>query len=180
MAKVNGYVTIYCPNHPKAGSNGMVYEHIVKAEEKIHRVLKPQEVVHHIDGNRSNNSLDNLIVFASREDHTSYHQSGQSYFDDEGIAHSLNLKSNLCLRCGKKLSSRRCDYCSDCLKIVERKVKRPSRDELKELIRHNSFVSIGKKYHVTDNAIRKWCKLEKLPFLASEICKIPDEEWAKI
>ena len=35
-------------------------------------------------------------------------------------------------------------------------------------------------YGVTDNAIRKWCKSYSLPYKASEIKKINDQEWEQI
>ena len=43
-----------------------------------------------------------------------------------------------------------------------------------------SFVDIGKKYNVSDNAIRKWCDTYNLPRLATLIKQIPDDEWEKI
>ena len=60
------------------------------------------------------------------------------------------------------------------------KVKRPSREELKTLIRKKSFVQIGKDYGVTDNAIRKWCKAYNLPYLKRDINSYTDEQWKKI
>ena len=35
--------------------------------------LMPQHVVHHIDGNTANNSISNLLVFASQGDHMRHH-----------------------------------------------------------------------------------------------------------
>lgn len=51
------------------------HEHRIVAEEKIGRKLKPGEVVHHIDGNKRNNSPDNLIVFSSQAEHAAFHAS---------------------------------------------------------------------------------------------------------
>ena len=43
-----------------------------------------------------------------------------------------------------------------------------------------SFVAIGKKYGVSDNAIRKWCDKYNLPRKVSEIKKYSDKDWEKI
>jgi hypothetical protein len=46
-----------------------------KAIEESGIQLRRGQVVHHIDGNRSNNSLDNLMVFDSQSEHMRYHHS---------------------------------------------------------------------------------------------------------
>ena len=43
-----------------------------------------------------------------------------------------------------------------------------------------SMVSVGRKYNVSDNAIRKWCDKFNLPRKSTEIKKITDEEWKNI
>lgn len=48
------------------------------------------------------------------------------------------------------------------------------------MIREESFVSIGKIYNVSDNAIRKWCKSMNLPFKKIEINKYSDIDWSNI
>lgn len=48
-------------------------EHRAVAEEKLGRPLKPGEVVHHIDGDKHNNTPENLMVFASQKEHAAYH-----------------------------------------------------------------------------------------------------------
>jgi hypothetical protein len=40
----------------------------------IGRHLLPGEVVHHVDGDVSNDSYDNLMVFGSQCDHLAYHR----------------------------------------------------------------------------------------------------------
>lgn len=47
--------------------------HRVIVEQMIGRKLRPEEVVHHRDGNRYNNSPENLQVFACNADHSRFH-----------------------------------------------------------------------------------------------------------
>lgn len=52
----------------------------------------------------------------------------------------------------------------------QRKVKdRPTKEELFEMIKVFPFTEIGKKYGVTDNTIRKWCKMYRLPFRKKDL-----------
>lgn len=70
------------------------------------------------------------------------------------------------------------NYCSQiCAHIAQRKTEWPSRDELKSLIRSIPFLQIGKRFGVSDNTIRKWCKNFKLPHRVSDIEKYTNEEW---
>lgn len=84
-----------------------------------------------------------------------------------------------CIDCGAEIlhTSTRC---SACKKIASRVVERPNRDELKNLIRNNSFLSIGKKFGVSDNTIRKWCNSYNLPTKKTVIKLMDDNEWNKI
>jgi hypothetical protein len=48
--------------------------------------------------------------------------------------------------------------CPNCQRKHRRKCNRPSKVKLEILIRSMPMTRIGKKYGVTDNAVRKWCK----------------------
>jgi hypothetical protein len=62
-----GYILIYKPDHQYATRDGYVREHRLVMEKKLGRYLKPNEVVHHIDGNKQNNKLSNLKLMTETE-----------------------------------------------------------------------------------------------------------------
>lgn len=78
----------------------------------------------------------------------------------------------VCPICGKNISANS-SMCIECNGIKQRKVKdRPSKEELLELIKRKSFLEIGRMYGVSDNAIRKWCKIYNLPYRKKDIEKM--------
>lgn len=85
-------------------------------------------------------------------------------------------KMRYCFDCGTVIhtGSERCPVCSA---AAQRKVSRPCRSDLKNQIRNMPFVQIAKKYGVSDNCIRKWCKAEGLPSSSTEIRGYSDDDW---
>lgn len=63
--------------HPRAHNTGKgykyVFEHILIAEKVLGRYLKDGEVVHHLDGNRTNNANNNLVI-TDYKTHQLYHK----------------------------------------------------------------------------------------------------------
>lgn len=179
--------------------------------------------IHHIDGDRLNNVLDNLQLLcpnchAMTENYKGKNNTGINKVSDEQLVAALQKKDNIrqalvsvglagrggnyerayalmdkynivkekedkkyyCIDCGQEIPTN-AKYCTECRKIHQCKVlEPPTREELKILIRTQTFVSIGKSYGVGDNAVRKWCDKYSLPRTKTEINKMTDEEWEKI
>jgi len=71
-----GYTLVYCPEHPYANSGGYVREHRLVMECYLGRLLHRYEVVHHRNGDRSDNSLDNLELFETNALHLKHELTG--------------------------------------------------------------------------------------------------------
>lgn len=68
-----GYVVVHRPDHPMSGKNGKLLEHRLVMSEHLGRMLDAREVVHHKDGNRSNNAIENLELMSGHKEHAATH-----------------------------------------------------------------------------------------------------------
>jgi len=73
----NGYVLIYKPDHPHARWGKYVLEHRLVMEQHLGRLLTPEEVVHHRDGCKTNNQIENLELFERNSDHLKHELTGR-------------------------------------------------------------------------------------------------------
>ena len=75
----HGYVMVHVGKNLEVKSKWESYqkEHVVVMEEQLGRKLTKDECVHHIDGNRQNNKLENLVVIPSNKHHKITHYSLQ-------------------------------------------------------------------------------------------------------
>jgi len=112
-------------------------------------------ILDHINGNHSDNRLFNLRILCPNCNSTLItHCRGNRYLK---INNEKIKKINHC-ECGMiiKNTSKKCINCNN---ISQRKVKeRPSKEELKIMIKKTSLEAVGRKFGVTGNAIKKWIK----------------------
>lgn len=63
----SGYVMLLMKGHHEADTNGYIFEHRYVMEQHLKRRLAPNEIVHHKNGIKIDNRLDNLQVMTQAE-----------------------------------------------------------------------------------------------------------------
>jgi DNA-directed RNA polymerase subunit RPC12/RpoP len=145
----DGYILYYRPGC------GQHYEHRLVAEFAFGDI-PAGHVVRHCNDDRADNRAENLRIL-SRSDH------GLAVFGHEPA------RTYTCATCGTefKAVSQRINrslsgdlYCSPaCRQFAQRKVTRPSAEELRQLmVDVGNWTALGQLFGVSDNAVRKWAK----------------------
>lgn len=153
----NGYRVIYMPTHPMADGSGFVYEHRLIASQKLGRLLSEEETVHHIDGNRLNNNVDNLMIFKTKADHTAFHNGRKAILIGETYVCEDMGSQNICPICKTNIKDSKATMCLNCYKQL-RISKRPSKEELQNKLISYNYSEIAREYNVSGNTVIKWAK----------------------
>lgn len=163
----NGYIVIENPKHPNAfDTTGdkrkekyCVYEHTLVAEELLDRPLKPGEVVHHLDNNRSNNSPENLLVLSGP-----MHGKLHSWINKNLITPKLEYQERIdkgCIRC--KICEKPINYgqiyCSHvCSSLDTHRYIHPTKEELQKLVWEKPVTQLAEELSISSTSIKKLCE----------------------
>ncbi len=87
------YRMALCPGHPRA-RQGLVFEHVLIAEQALGRYLSVKNHVHHVDGDGRNNSNSNLVIC-----------------EGSGYHHLLHARMRIIAAGGDPDTEKRCGRC---------------------------------------------------------------------
>ena len=108
-------------------------------------------ILDHINGINNDNRIENLRFVCPNCNAT------LDTFCGKNIKNSVyNREKKKCI-CGNEITTN-ANLCVVCSKKKMRKVERPSINILMNEIQENGYSATGRKYGVSDNAIRKWLK----------------------
>lgn len=137
--------------------------------------IAPGKEVNHIDHDKWNNSVTNLELVSHSEN-----------LMKSVVFHGNQLKPR-CSICARVIYRKDVDICITCAKtnpeqsrptlsqkqldwhVKNRKVEWPTKEQLWDLIQTTSFLEIGRRFGVTDTAVRKWCRKYGLPYKQSDL-----------
>ena len=188
------------PQYPSTHLRKRLFDGKIKKEEcekcgiKNWNSSKLSFELHHIDGDRTNHLLCNLLILCPnchsqtetfkaknvkyntrkclrceivirKDNKTGYCRKclfkiKQDKIHNDQKDRRITKKCYKCESCGLKLErKRKNNLCFKCYKKTTRLVDRPSKDILLKDVKELGYCGTGRKYGVSDNAIRKWINL---------------------
>jgi hypothetical protein len=113
----------------------------------------------HINGNHDDNRLENLRIVcpnchAQTDTYRAKNRRDKKPIKEKPVKEII---INRCPDCDKEIK-KDSKYCEECSHKKSRKVERPDMNTLINDIKNLGYSGTGRKYGVSDNAIRKWVK----------------------
>ena len=123
-------------------------------EIHLGRALSHDEIVHHKNGNKKDNRIENLMVLTNSS-HAILHSQLKGY---------KQYRTNRCAICGTFIDNK-ANFCKTCAAIASRKVVLPPIEELQSMIDNNPLEEVARRLHISSNALRKWIKKLSLHYV---------------
>jgi hypothetical protein len=132
--------------------------------------------IEHIDGNYKNNKEENLVVLCPNcHSLTSTYKAlntgkgRRGRYNNEPLKEKEEPLKHFCIDCNSEITRYSNGRCNDCAQKQRRKTERPGPYTIATDIIDLGFSQTGKKYGVSDNTIRKWCKSYDMPIKREEL-----------
>ena len=120
--------------------------------------------LHHLNGDNSDNRLENLQILCPN-----CHSQTDNFC---GQANSEERAKRFCADCGRELKSDSSIYCLSCASKRRKKVNITKEQLLTILRETGNRVQAAKKIGVSEACIRKWCKKFDLPTKSKDLNKL--------
>ena len=107
--------------------------------------------LHHLDGNHSNNDLENIVLLCPN-----CHAKTDNYRGRKNMKHK---EPKHCSECGAEISRwSKSGLCLKCARKKVRKITPPEKEDLVKMLETTSVNGIAKKFGVSFHTVKKWIK----------------------